>query len=134
MKTNPDFEREAPLLDAVLRDEDWQIASAAIKADVMGAFRRRQRLRRITRGTGWVIALAAGIAGTFHWLGRPAAAPQRILVQQAEQKSVGARFLSDEELLASFPKGSCFLAEIDGRKELVFLDPNVERCFMAKSE
>jgi hypothetical protein len=134
MKTNPDFKREAPLLDAVLCGDDWRIASVAIKAEVMGAFRRRQRVRRITRCTGWAIALAAGIAGMFHWLGRPAAAPQRILVQQTEQKSGGARFLSDDELLASFPKGSCFLAEIDGRKELVFVDPNVERRFMAKSE
>ncbi len=118
----------------MLRDADWQIANAAIKADVMGAFGRRQRIRRITRCTGWAIALAAGLACTFHWVGRRAAAPQPMLVQQTEQKFGRPRFLSDEELLATFPKGSCFLAEIDGRKELVFLDPHVEHRFMAKSE
>ncbi len=40
---------------------------------------------------------------------------------------------SDEELLALFPRGSCILAEIDGRKELVFLDPKLERLYLSRA-
>ena len=34
-----------------------------------------------------------------------------------------ARELNDEELLAIFPEGSCFIAEVNGKKTLVFSDP-----------
>lgn len=30
--------------------------------------------------------------------------------------------LSDQELLALFPKGSCAIADLDGRKQLIFFD------------
>jgi hypothetical protein len=43
------------------------------------------------------------------------------------------RRLTDEELVAAFPKGSCFIAEVDGKKELVFLDPKVQRTYVARS-
>ena len=33
--------------------------------------------------------------------------------------------ISDEELLASFPPGSCFLAEVNGETMLVFTDDKV---------
>jgi len=34
------------------------------------------------------------------------------------------------ELIALFAPGSCFLAEVDGKKKLVFYDPNVERQYV----
>lgn len=40
-----------------------------------------------------------------------------------------ARELNDEELLAIFPEGSCFMAEVNGRKTLVFHDPAVRAKF-----
>ena len=43
------------------------------------------------------------------------------------------RYLTDQELVAKFPKGSCFIAEVDGKKELVFLDPKVKRTYVARS-
>ena len=43
------------------------------------------------------------------------------------------RYLTDGELLALFPNGSCFLAEVDGKKELIFLDPEVERQCMSEA-
>jgi len=43
------------------------------------------------------------------------------------------RRLTDKELVAAFPKGSCFIAEVDGKKELVFLDPKLERTYVARS-
>jgi hypothetical protein len=37
----------------------------------------------------------------------------------------GIRWVSEKELLAMFPKGSCVIAEINGQKELVLLDPEL---------
>ena len=72
MRTNSDPERDDALLDAMLRDENWQTASAAFKAEALRTFRVRQRVRRLTRWAGSVAALAAVIAGVVHWFGRPA--------------------------------------------------------------
>ncbi len=135
MKTNPDPRKEDGLLDAVLRDETWQAASVAFKAEALGAFRTRQRMRRLTRWGGGLCVLAVAIAGVMNWL-RPArtAAPQivrhpTVLPKPPERPG----YLSDAELLRQFPAGSCFIAEVDGKKELIFFSPELERTYMAKA-
>jgi hypothetical protein len=134
MRTNPDPEREDALLDAALRDETWQAASTAFKAEALRTFRTRQRVRRLTRWAGSVAALAAVLAGLAHWVGRPVPAPRQVMVAltQAPKAPDKPRHLTDQDLVAAFPKGSCFIAEVDGRKELVFFDPEVERTYMAR--
>jgi hypothetical protein len=133
MNLNPDPKREGHLLDAVLRDERWQAASAAFKAQALAAFRARQRVRWLTRSAGWLVAVAALVVAGLHWLNRSAPPPQPVAVPPAEARSNSGlpRYLSDQELLALFPKGSCFLAEVDGKKELVFLVPEVERQYVS---
>ena len=128
MKTNPEREEDA-LLSAVLQDESWQTTNAAFKAEALGAFRARQRVRRLTRWSGWMAALAAVVACGVHWLGRPVVFPPQMAAQphEAPRESGKQRYMTDEELVASFPEGSCFLAEIDGKKKLIFLDQTVER-------
>ena len=42
------------------------------------------------------------------------------------------RTLTDEELIASFPSNSCFLAEVEERQILVFVDPSVEEKVLRK--
>ena len=135
MRMNPDPERDDALLDALLRDENWENASAAFKAEALGTYRRRQRVRRLGRWAGSVAALAVVMAGILHWAGRPAAGPRQMTM--AHQATTGApdkpRQLTDAELVAAFPKGSCFIAEVDGKKELVFFDPEVARSYVAAS-
>jgi hypothetical protein len=134
MRTNPDPEREDALLDATLRDEAWLSASATFKAEALRTFRTRQRIRRLTRWAGSVAALAAVLAGLAHWVGRPAPAPRQVMVAltQAPKAPDKPRHMTDQDLVAAFPKGSCFIAEVDGRKELVFFDPEVERTYVAR--
>jgi hypothetical protein len=131
---NSDPERDDTLLDAVLRDENWQTASAAFKAEALGIFRARQRLRRLTRWAGSAMVLAAAFVGLAHWLSRPATAPRPVTVARVEAPKTPdtARNLTDQELVAAFPQGSCFIAEVDGKKELVFLDPAVGRSYLAQ--
>src|SRR6476661_5773777 len=121
MNTNRDFEKDDPLLNAVLGDETWQTANAAGKAAALGTFRSRQRTRRVMRWTGYAVALAAVITCGAYWLGR-SVTPALQIVQNptaAPKDALPRRSLTDAEMIGSFPEGSCFLAEIDGKKQLV---------------
>ena len=134
MRTNSDPDRDDALLDAMLHDEDWQTASAGFKTEALQTYRTRQRIRRLTRWAGSVAALVVVLAGLAHWVGRPAPAPRQVMVAltQAPKAPDKPRHMTDQDLVAAFPKGSCFIAEVDGRKELVFFDPEVERTYVAR--
>jgi hypothetical protein len=129
MKTNPDPHDEDALLEAVLRDDSWQTANAAAKARALAAFQTRQRLRRLTRWCGGLAALALMAAATYWMIGPAGQTPQRLALNAPEPPSL--KYLTDQELLALFPPGSCFLAEVDGQKKLIFFDPKVEHEYVS---
>jgi hypothetical protein len=131
MKTNPERRPEDLLLDALLRDEEWQASSTVIKSHALEAFWARRRAHRLARWALGAAACAAIIAGATYWFGHTAGSrPTTVSYPAPPSKSV-PRYMTDKELLASFPKGSCFLAEVDGKQELIFVDPNLERKYMA---
>jgi hypothetical protein len=138
MNTNPDSERDDILLDAVLGDEDWQAANAACKRQALQAFRARQRFRASVRWAGSTLVLAGIVACAAFWARHPAKSPpQTAAISQPRETNAPpaappAHYLTDAQLLASFPKGSCFIAEVDGQKQLVFLDPKLERTYIAQ--
>jgi hypothetical protein len=137
VRTNSSPEKENALLDAMLRDETWQAASAAFKTEALRTYHARQRVNRVVRFAGSVAVLAAVGVGLAHWLGHSTApAPNQLAAVRIEAPRAPQqpRQLTDQELVAAFPKGSCFIAEVDGKKELVFLDPKVERTYMAQSD
>ena len=132
MKPESEFESRQPLIDAVLRDDDWQTASAALKAEALKTLHARQRVRRLTR---WAIGAAAMIVAveiTVHWFAKPDRFATRVARQTppASKSTNGPAQLTDEQLLASFPKGSCFLADVGGHKELVFYSREVEHTYV----
>ena len=135
MRTNSDPAPEDALLDAALGDESWRTANTTFKVEALKAFRTGQRVRRIKRWAGSGVALAAVMVGVVHWVGRPALAPRRILMAQPRRPEAPQqpRQMTDAELIAAFPKGSCFIAEVDGKKELVFINPEVERIYVARA-
>lgn len=138
MNRNFDPERDDPLLDRVLDDEIWQRVCATQKTNAIGAFRARQRQRRLMRRSGAVAIMAVGmaIAGAVLWHGRrQAPLPPQIASQELTPPVTPAapQYLTDQELLALFPRGSCFLAEVDGKKQLVFFDPKDESTYLSKS-
>ena len=135
MRTNADSERDDALLDAMLRDEHWQVTSAAFKAEALKTFHVRQRIRRLTRWAGGVAVLAAVIAGAAYWFGPRATASRPILVAHVEVPKAPdrPRHLTDAELVAAFPRGSCFIAEVDGKKELIFFNPELKHTYVAES-
>jgi hypothetical protein len=134
---NTDPERDDGLLEAVLCDETWLAASAGFKAEAMRTLRTRQRVRRLARWAGGVAALMAVMAVMAHWMhwtGRPAASRRQMAMTRAAGPKAPdqPRYLTDAELIARFPRGSCFIAEVDGKKELVFLNPQLERTYVVR--
>jgi hypothetical protein len=136
MNTNLDPEGEDRLLKNVLGDKTGPPGGAALKAQVLAAFRARQSLRRLTRWAAGVAAAAAAITCLVYWAGSPL--PPRMSLVQNPSQPPGAlarsSFLTDAQLLASFPPGSCFLAEVNGHKELIFLDGDAQRRWLARPE
>src|SRR5439155_17575301 len=103
---------------------------------------RRQRIWRRIRTAGIAVSLAAA-ALLLVWRGpRPRVEQARVLQPQKAEtliksfrqtpeagrgdSPVRIETISDEQLVATFPPGSCFLAEINGEKVLVFTDPKLQ--------
>ena len=105
------------------------------KEAALSAFRRGRLLRRAGRVSAAVMIVAVAIAGILV-LQRdvtkeiPGVANVRPSEQSDNQPDIPR--LTDEELIASFPSNSCFLAEVDGRQMLVFIDPRVEEQVLHK--
>src|SRR3974390_1159597 len=122
MKNVRESDSDQALLNAALGDEDWQALSSSVKREalaVMGAERRKRRLRL---WVGQAACLAALLLGIGWWL--RASPPSNSEAARRPGSSgpapVEHQFISEQQMLAMFPSGSCVLAEVDGQKELVF--------------
>jgi hypothetical protein len=129
----PDFD---PLLTDLVSDSDFNRFRGELKKRALTRFRRHQAWRRILRTGGPVVLIAMAALTILRF---PERAGRSRLVATASsfdhQRSAAATApivprtqmtaISDEELLASFPPGSCFLAEVNGETMLVFTDDKV---------
>jgi hypothetical protein len=118
LKSNSD----QPLLDSVLADESWQALKVTLKNEALAVLAARKSRRRwIVKGTN-IAAIAFGLAIVV-WLW-PARQRQVAVASAPSPSAAGAHaeFISEQEMLALFPPGSCVLAEVDGEKQLVFFD------------
>lgn len=118
------------LLNDVLREDDGtrQIALAA--------FRRGRFMRKLARVGATVVVATAITAAVLLWqhdvsTNNRIASGETVLTDSRDGRESVVQHdlptLTDEQLLASFPPNSCFLAEVDGRQMLVFTDPAVEQ-------
>ena len=114
--------------------------NTAVKTATLRAFQQRYRVRRLLR-LSLVFAALISALSLFHATKRPiqltemsgnGQAPAAFddhglkITAQAPNSSI----ISDEDLLALFPPGSCWLAEIDGRKQLIFADDALQSNYM----
>jgi len=134
MKTPGDRTPERRLLEAVLSEGSWQAGSASFKNQALGAYRARQRVRQAGRAA-CLAGMVLCAVGASYWAGWPVSRSPGSESQAGfgEAAAKPARFMSDAELVASFPAGSCFLAEIDGRLQLVFNDPATEQQYLERT-
>ena len=112
------------LLDAVLADEHWHSLNGSLKREALAALGVARRKRALRSQMGQLVCATLLLAGAGWWL-HPAAPKREPVAQRPEPSdapAAGDRFLTEEAMLAMFPRGSCVVAEVNGQKELVFFD------------
>jgi hypothetical protein len=130
------------LLNDILQDEPGTAAAAAARQHAMAEFRRGRFLRRIamtSRLAAVIVALAIGCflfrvpltnVRSSGLAGSVVSAPPKQAETTETMRSTPLPTLTDEQLLASFPPDTCYLAEVEGRKILVFADSTVRRKYL----
>jgi len=131
-KPSPAPSDEIPLLDAVLGDESWDALSDSIRAEALHAIQRRNENRRVRAAVLQIICLLGVLSAVVFWPGSPTHRdqqhfsvlniPKAELASNTGDQNLKNHFISEAQMIAMFPPGTCVLAEINGRKELVFLD------------
>jgi hypothetical protein len=110
------------LLKAVLADDDWHALNCSLKRTALAAFGAERRRRRLRLGQAACAAVLLVWAG---WWWRPPAPGHATIARRSgppASPAAAERFISEEQMLAMFPAGSCVVAEVDGQKELLFFD------------
>lgn len=124
MKNNREPNDVDGLLNALLADDDWHALNSSLKHEAVAAMGMIRRRRRLRLWLGQAACAAMLLAGAAWWL-RPSA-PDGVPLAETFGQPVSAKtedkFISEEEMLAAFPAGSCVVAEINGQKTLVFFD------------
>jgi len=112
------------LLNAVLADDDWHALNRSLKNEALAAIGAAKRRRRLRHWLGQAACVAVLLVGAGWWLLPPAPSHGPVATMSIQPASPGAeeQFISEDEMLAMFPAGSCVVAEIDGQKTLVFFD------------
>jgi hypothetical protein len=133
MKTDENMNDCEGMLDAVLTDERWQTVSEDLKHQALGALRHARQRRQLRMQISQAIFALILLGSLAWWFHSPASKSKSVVSQTADAippvSSAASQgpFVSEEEMLAMFPPGSCVLAEVDGRKELVFFDVEAAR-------
>jgi hypothetical protein len=124
MKSPSKSNKADALLDVVLADAPWQTLNSSLRCEALAALGVRRRKRRMRFWLGQAACAAAILLAAAWWL-----APTPPNAGRAARKSgppvlrdPKTQFISEEEMLAMFPPGSCVVAEVNGQKELVFFD------------
>jgi hypothetical protein len=109
--------------------EEFASHDKALREEALSAFRSHHRTRKMVRAIALVVGVVA--LGVVSSRFRPSDAPFLAHTPIAvEPKRATPSPLSDEELLKLFPQGTCWIAEVDGRKVLMFADEKIEREFL----
>jgi hypothetical protein len=130
-----------PLLSDLAADSDYGRFRSELKARALGNIRRRRRIRQCVRAGALIaVTLALGVLVFSQWLRRVQRPGRRAPAQAAAHTSrpsdhrsafpAAVQIINEQQLLACFPPGSCTIAEVNGEKMLIFLDPALEKQVM----
>jgi len=127
MKPVPESSPHDKLLNAVLIDDEWHALRGTVHSQGLTVLEaaRQGRRRRIRLARAACAAAACLLFAAVWYRSVHAPLPHGLdpaVPHQAVGASAGAHFISEQEMLSMFPAGSCVLAEVEGQKQLVFLD------------
>jgi len=142
MKKNFD---ESKLTNAALTDEGWEAYRGQLRDEGLAALRAKRLTRRWMSAAQ--IAAMLVVCGAVLWsldgtkgIRNKQVARNRDRISNLSGPPVNSNtlragdrprsggqkpplpYVTEEEMMAMFPKGSCVVAEVNGQKELVFLD------------
>lgn len=125
---------EQRLLNEVLAEQSPARCSSSKEA-ALAAFRHARIVRRVRHFSVAAAILATVIGAVYEHNWRSGSrVGNSASKQQARSENVErVPRLTDQELIASFPSNSCFLAEVNGQQVLVFVDPSLEEKFVSRS-
>jgi len=126
---------EERLLNDVLSEQSPDRGPGS-KEVALAAFRRGRIVRRVRRFSAAAAILAAVIGVVVYqhnWRSGSRPGDSASKQQAPREKADGVPRLTDQELIASFPSNSCFLAEVNGHQVLVFVDPSLKEKFVSGS-
>jgi hypothetical protein len=110
------------LLDRLLADEDWHALNTTVKARAVGAVRARRRQRALLAwGGSAVAACALALTALNYFPSKDGRAPTASVFVPRSAPT----YITEEQLMAYFPPGSCTIAEIDGERRFIILDPEI---------
>jgi hypothetical protein len=123
MKTEADVYPDTPVLEAAIADETFSSFAASLQQAGIRAVRHHRHIRQVQIALAQLTCVV-GLA-TLFWFTR--SEPQQLahvapVIAPATHGAASAHYISEAQMLAMFPNGSCALAEVNGRKELVFLE------------
>ena len=122
---------EERLLNDVLSEQ-----SPGSKEAALAAFHRARIVRRVRRFSAAAVVLATVIGAVVYqhnWRSGSRPGDSASKQQAPRERADGVPRLTDQELIASFPSNSCFLAEVNGQQVLVFVDPSLKEKFVSRS-
>ncbi|HVV00572.1 MAG TPA: hypothetical protein VHH88_04370 [Verrucomicrobiae bacterium] len=141
---NPDSDPGNPqqLLDEVLLDTEWREFASESESRALAAFRAHNRFRRV-RAFALRCSITAVLLLAFlllRWESKPEATAlngkSSFTARKGSSSNADLRapavvkngaYITESQMLALFPKGSCAVAEVDGHKQLVFLNSQIRR-------
>jgi hypothetical protein len=126
------------LLNEVFRTDSIDSFSRQLKERAWAEFRRARVMRRIALISSAAVVVTALVAGSLFFRATERnktrnLATMPVPTEPKQSRAVQAvapandATLTDEQLLAFFPADSCFIAEVEGRKILVFRDPELRQ-------
>jgi hypothetical protein len=119
------------LLDDILVDHaSHEISRTSARLNFRRNVRRRKFLRGIVGGVSVLSLMVVGLMPYEKDRVRSLSAKKQIEAPHSIKSAKIESCMSDDELLRSFPPGSCFLAEVNGKTVLVFTDESVKRAVM----
>ena len=119
------------LLDDLLQEAAGPGWRAAAKEHSLAAFRRARFWKRVGHVSQLAAIFLVLAAGAFYFRTRPVSPVPLVKNERSSQPAPPPLpTLTDEQLVASFPPDTCYLAEVDGRMILVFVDPALQEKYV----
>ena len=121
---------QSTLLNAILADEIWDLHNAQVQTEALAAVRsgKKRRTRMIISAR---LAAITVILATLWWTFRGALGhsnPTAVyrntasVQRSAAKMQPAAGYVTEDQMLAMFPSGSCVVAEVNGQTRLIVLE------------